>query len=133
MLQSHDESFTNDELTELAEQSIHSEFTASDAEEKTPAREIWDLLSNDTTIITQIRDQFIDNKPDHEHSSSGARPGNLDKWRTQEFFSEGGSTNSVENRVQREWGSGSGSPQVRGSGGSRKLVQGTSFHTVTFS
>jgi hypothetical protein len=51
------------------------------------------------------------------------------QWRTQEFFSEGGftpgifflaggggmSTNSVEDRGQREWGSGGGSPLVRGS------------------
>jgi hypothetical protein len=31
------------------------------------------------------------------------------------FFSWGGSTNSVEYRRQREWGSGGGSPLVRGS------------------
>jgi hypothetical protein len=33
----------------------------------------------------------------------------------------GGSTNSVEDRGQRERGSGGGSPLVRGSGGSCKL------------
>jgi len=35
----------------------------------------------------------------------------------------GGSTNSVEDRGQREQGSGGGSPLVRGSGGSCNLVQ----------
>ena len=43
-----------------------------------------------------------------------------------------GSSNSVEDRGQREWGSGDGSPLVRGSGGSRNLVQEISFHTVKF-
>jgi hypothetical protein len=33
---------------------------------------------------------------------------------SQEFFEAGGSTNSVEDRVQRERGSGGGSPLVRG-------------------
>jgi len=37
----------------------------------------------------------------------------LQQWRTQEFLSGGGSTNSFEDRVQREWGSGGGSPIVR--------------------
>jgi hypothetical protein len=76
-LQSHGESLNNDELRELAEQIIQSEFTASDAEEETLVRELRDLLSNSTTIITQIRDQFIDNKPDYEQSSR-ARKGTLD-------------------------------------------------------
>jgi hypothetical protein len=31
------------------------------------------------------------------------------------IYFEGGSTNSVEDRGQREWGSGGGSPLVRGS------------------
>ena len=44
-----------------------------------------------------------------------------------------GSTNSVEDRGRREWGSGEGSPLVRGSGGSCNLVQEISFHTVKFS
>ena len=48
-------------------------------------------------------------------------------------FVRGGSTNSVEDRWQRERGSGGGSTLVRGSGGSCKLVQEMSFHTVTFS
>ena len=49
------------------------------------------------------------------------------------FFFEGGSTNSVEDRGQRERGSGGGSPLVRGSGGSCNLVQEISFHMVKFS
>jgi hypothetical protein len=55
------------------------------------------------------------------------------QWRAQEFFSEGGSKNSVEDRGQRERGSGGGNPLVRGSGGSCNLVQQISFHTVNFS
>ena len=42
----------------------------------------------------------------------------------------GGSTNSVEDRGQRERGSGGGSPLVRGSGGSCSLVQEIPFHIV---
>jgi len=49
------------------------------------------------------------------------------------FGGEGGSTNSVEDRGQRERGSGDGSPLVRGSGGSCNLVQEISFHTVKVS
>jgi hypothetical protein len=37
------------------------------------------------------------------------------QWRNQEFFSGGGSTNSVEDRGLRERGSGGGSPLVRSS------------------
>ena len=48
-------------------------------------------------------------------------------------FVGGGSTNSVEDRGQRERGSGGGSPLVTGSGGSCKLVQEISFHIVKFS
>jgi len=55
------------------------------------------------------------------------------QWRTQNFFRWGGSTNSVEDRGQRERGSGGGSPLLRGSGGSCNLVQEISFHTVKFS
>ena len=48
----------------------------------------------------------------------------LKQWRTQEFCSGGGgSTNSVEDRGQREQGSGGSSPLIRGSGGSCNLVQ----------
>ena len=45
----------------------------------------------------------------------------------------GGSTNSVEDRRQRERGSGGGSSLVRGSGDSCNLVQEISFHIVKFS
>jgi len=49
------------------------------------------------------------------------------------FVRWGGSTNSVEDRGQREQGFGGGSPLVRGSGGSCNLVQEISFHIVKFS
>ena len=53
---------------------------------------------------------------------------------TRNFFRRGGgSTNSVEDRGQRERGSGGGSPLVRGSGSSCNLVQEISFHIVKFS
>jgi len=57
------------------------------------------------------------------------------QWRTHEFCSGGvgGSTNSVEDRGQRERGSGGGSPLVRGSVGSCNLVQEISIHIVKFS
>jgi len=45
----------------------------------------------------------------------------------------GGSTNSVEDRGQRELASVGGSPLVRGSGGSCNLVQEISFLIVEFS
>jgi len=45
----------------------------------------------------------------------------------------GGATNSVEDRGQRERGSGGGGPLVRDSGGSCNLVQEISFHVVKFS
>jgi hypothetical protein len=57
----------------------------------------------------------------------------LSQWRTQDFFFQEGSTNSVEDRGQKERGSGGGSPLVRGSGGSCNLVQEISFHIVKFS
>ena len=49
------------------------------------------------------------------------------------FVREGGLTNSVEERGQRERGSGGGSPLVKGSGGSCNLIQKISFHIVKFS
>jgi len=55
------------------------------------------------------------------------------QWRTQEFCSGGDSTNLVEDRGQRERGSGGGSPLVRGSVGSCNLVQEISFHIVKLS
>jgi hypothetical protein len=49
--------------------------------------------------------------------------GVLRQWRTQEFCSGGGgSTNSAEDRGQRERGSGVSGPLVRGSGDSYNLV-----------
>ena len=57
----------------------------------------------------------------------------VQKWRTQEFCWGGVSTNSVEDRGQRERGSGGGSPLVRGSGGSCNFVQEISFRIVQFS
>jgi len=39
------------------------------------------------------------------------------------LFEGGGSTNSVEDRGRRGWGSGDGSPLVRGSEGGCNLVQ----------
>ena len=55
------------------------------------------------------------------------------QWRTKEFCSEGGSTNSVEDKGQIARGSGGGRPLVRGSGASCNLVQEISIHTVKFS
>jgi len=49
------------------------------------------------------------------------------------FGGRGRSTNSVEDRGQRERGSGDGSPLVTGSGGGCNLVQEISFHIVKFS
>ena len=50
------------------------------------------------------------------------------------FFSGGGvSTNSVEDRGQREQGSGAVAPLFRGSGGSCNLIQEISFHIVKVS
>ena len=46
---------------------------------------------------------------------------------------EGSSTNSAEDRGQRERGSEGGSPLVRGSGGSCNLVQEISFPIVKLS
>jgi len=48
-------------------------------------------------------------------------------------FVRGDSTNSVEDKGQREQGSGGSSPIVRGSGGSCNLVQEISFHIAKFS
>ena len=49
------------------------------------------------------------------------------------LFGEGGSTNPVVDRGQRERGFGGGNPLVRGSEGSCNLVQEISFHIVKFS
>ena len=58
-------------------------------------------------------------------SGSVAYPGIL--------FGGGGATNSVEDRGQRERGSGGCSPLVTGSVGRCNLVQEISFHIVKFS
>ena len=54
------------------------------------------------------------------------------QWRTQEFFSGWGSTNSVEDRGQNG-DLGCGSTLVRGSGGICNLVQEIPFHIVKLS
>jgi len=57
-------------LPELAEQHIQSEYTASDAEEEIPVREIsTEFLINSITVILQIMDQATDNDPDCERRS----------------------------------------------------------------
>jgi len=75
--------------------------------------------------LTVIFTDFVSLVP---HSSSPrpvAYPGIL--------FGGGGSINSVEDRGQRERGSGGGSHLVRGSGGSCNLVPEISFNIVKFS
>jgi hypothetical protein len=52
-----------------------------------------------------------------------------DQWRTQEFCSVGGSTNSVEDRGQRERGCGGSGSLVRGSGDSCNLAFWGGFET----
>ena len=55
MPRSHGESRTGDELRELAERLIRSVFTACDAEEETPVRDLaTEFLSN--TEVTQFVD-----------------------------------------------------------------------------
>jgi hypothetical protein len=55
----------------------------------------------------------------------------VNQWRTQEFCSGGGgSTNSVEDRGQRERGSGGGSTLIRGSGDSCNLIQEISYPKI---
>jgi len=49
------------------------------------------------------------------------------------FVRGGGFKSSVEDKGQRERGSGGGSPLVSGCGGSCNLVQEISFHIVKFS
>jgi hypothetical protein len=54
--------------------------------------------------------KFAGNIPNNQSRTT------TNQWRTQDFFGKGGgSTNSVEDRGQRERGSGGGSPLVRGS------------------
>ena len=54
-------------------------------------------------------------------------------FRRDRNFVRGGSTNSVEDRGQRERGSGDGSQLVSGSGGSCNLVKDISLLIVKFS
>ena len=49
------------------------------------------------------------------------------------FRARGGSTNSVEDKGQRERESGGGNPPSQDSGGSCNLVQDISFHIVNLS
>ena len=60
-------------------------------------------------------------------------PSNCGSGVPRNFFGGGVSANSVEDRGQRERGSGGGSPLIRGSGGSCNLVEEISFHIVKFS
>jgi len=69
----------------------------------------------------------------HSFTVSTATNRRHDQWRTQEFFFGEGSTNSIEVKGKRRWGSGGCSPLVRGSGGSYNLVQEISFCIVKFS
>ena len=72
-------------------------------------------MKEDSTIMRTLRP-----------FSSVAYPGIL-------FWGGGVSTNSVEDRGQRQWEPGGSSPLVRRSGGSCNLVQEISFHIVKFS
>jgi len=55
------------------------------------------------------------------------------QWRNQEICLVGGLTNSVEDKGQRDGGSGGGSPLVSVSGGSCNLAQEISFHIAKLS
>jgi hypothetical protein len=58
---------TCDRLWEIAEQCIQSEFTAFDAEERTPVRELsTEFVNNSITAVTQALDQYIDNYLEYE-------------------------------------------------------------------
>ena len=86
-------------------------------------------MADFVTFRTTVRAASFDCDGDHQETGVDRR---LYQWRTQEFCSGGGSTNSVEVRGQRERVAGGGSPLVRGSGGSCNFVQEISFHTVKF-
>jgi hypothetical protein len=78
-------------------------------------REIKSVESH-CSVLTRISKRYLD------QTSSDRK---YKQWLTQEFCSggEGGSTNSVEDRGQRERGSGGSSPLVSGSGGSCNFVK----------
>ena len=68
------------------------------------------------------------------YNMSRPQSGSHEVSRSVAFCSGGGGlTNSVEDRGQRERGSGGSNPLVRGSAGSYNLVQEISFHIVKFS
>jgi hypothetical protein len=74
LLQSHGEGLTNDELQQLAQQRMQSEFTASDATDKTTARELLtEFLNESTTAIPQITNHFTDNNPDYGQCSKASQ------------------------------------------------------------
>jgi hypothetical protein len=83
------------------------------------------IMTNPLDLVHYVIKMRTKNKP-HLFSLTSGVPRNF-------FRGGGGSTNSVEDRGQRERGSGGGSPLVRGSGGSCNLVQEISFHIVKFS
>jgi hypothetical protein len=74
------------------------------------------IPNNDITPVTS------QNYMTHLITSSGI---------TRNFFQGGGSTNSVEDRGQREWGSGGSGLLVRVSGGNCDLVQEISYAAYT--
>ena len=90
----------------------------------------WVMASSFTRFLDHTRLTTVGRTPLEERSA-----------RRREFYLVaypsillgGGGSNSVEDRGQRERGSGGGSPLVRGSGGSCNLVQEISFHIVKFS
>ena len=78
------------------------------------------------------------------YDPAGTTAGRIENYRQQShgmfpvaypgiLFGGGVSTNSVEDRGQRERGSGGGSPLVRSSGGSCNLVKEISFNIAKFS
>ena len=79
-----------------------------------------------TRLIFWSLSRFVDEKYPR-------RLGDRTSGVSRNFFFVGGSTSSVEDRGQKERGSGGGIPLVRGSGGSCNLVQEFSFHIVKFS
>ena len=85
-------------------------------------------------LVSNVSIQRLDTSILEDEATQWSQNVGHQQWHTQDFFLEGGSsTNSVEDRGQRERGSGGGSHLVRGSGGSCNLVQEISFHMVTFS